>query len=59
MDQYADSRVGQPGSAQVQICASKGCEDPADTDADGKPLVHEGKPRCRDCWAELTGRKAR
>ncbi len=29
------------------------CGDPAGTDADGAPLVHENKPRCWGCWAEL------
>jgi hypothetical protein len=51
MDQYADNRAGQPKLTPVLGCAS--CGDGADTDADGKPLVFDGKPCCRECWDEL------
>jgi hypothetical protein len=35
------------------MCASK-CGDTADTDDEGRLLVYEGEPRCRECWKELT-----
>jgi hypothetical protein len=55
MDQYADSGGEQPGLTTTLMCASEGCGGPAGTDADGKPLTHEGKPRCLECWTELYG----
>jgi hypothetical protein len=47
MDQYQDD-AEQP--APVPQCE---CGDPAGADAAGKLLVHKGKPRCSQCWAEL------
>jgi hypothetical protein len=54
MDEYTASGTEQRGPAKVLCCASKGCGDPADTDAHGRPLVYADKPRCRECWEELT-----
>ena len=58
MSQYADeiSELAPSGPAAGSRCAS--CGDPAGTDADGKSLMHEGKPHCRCVWEELAGREA-
>src|SRR5262249_4528143 len=52
MDQYADRSSGSPKLAPV-LCASKGCGDLAGRDADGNLLMHQGEPRCPECWGEL------
>jgi hypothetical protein len=52
MDQYADAE--ESTDEPPLVCASKGCEDPAGMDANGKTLTYKGKPRCLGCWKELT-----
>ncbi len=52
MDQYQADGAGDQ-SRPVLKCES--CGDPAGMDAAGRPLIHDGKPRCLDCWTELTG----
>jgi hypothetical protein len=49
MDQYGET-TEEPLPPAV-LCA--GCGDPAGRDSDGNFLVHEGEPRCPECWAEL------
>jgi hypothetical protein len=53
MDEYqADAEDRSSASAGAgPKCAS--CGDPAGTDAAGKLLMHDGKPRCAECWTEL------
>jgi hypothetical protein len=55
MDQYPDDAEDRysTGQSPVPKCL---CGDQAETDATGKPLMHEGKPRCRECWDELRTR---
>jgi hypothetical protein len=52
MDEYASGAGSdQSGISICTKCAS--CGDPAGEDADGRPLTHQDKPRCKDCWKEL------
>jgi hypothetical protein len=52
MDEYRDDGGSQRQgrSAAVWLCS---CGDPAGMDPAGELLMHEGEPRCSECWAEL------
>jgi hypothetical protein len=52
MNAYRNDAQQQRGQAMPR-CAS--CGEPAQTDSNGRPLIHEDKPRCTECWADLRG----
>jgi hypothetical protein len=52
MDQYQESNEHLPAK-MASLTPECECGDPAEEDSAGRPLVYEGKPRCRECWAEL------
>jgi hypothetical protein len=58
MDDYADEAEEQARTASAAWPKCASCDDPAGADSEGEPLTHDGKPRCSQCWTELSGWEA-